>query len=201
MKVKVKSSSRPKYHAGYYKQPEQTAAVFKELNGKTYFRTGDIGTFVNGPNGKNILKLQIGKRVAQNFRGKYVAPAPIESLLKEEFLIEQAMVVGDSKKFVSALIVPSVDALKNWCDEHHVAWTSLDEVVKNEGVISRYQHAIDLVNENFSHIEKIKKFTILAASWDASKVDGSEAELTPTMKLKRRVILQKYSEEIGALYA
>lgn len=192
----------PNIMLGYYKQPEQTAAVFKELNGKTYFRTGDIGTFVNGPNGKKYLKITDRKKeLLKTSGGKYVAPAPIESLLKEEFLIEQAMVVGDSKKFVSALIVPSVDALKNWCDEHHVAWTSLDEVVKNEGVISRYQHAIDLVNENFSHIEKIKKFTILAASWDASKVDGSEAELTPTMKLKRRVILQKYSEEIGALYA
>mgnify|MGYP001193123949 CR=1 FL=1 len=192
----------PNIMMGYYKQPEQSAAVFKELNGKTYFRTGDIGTFVNGPNGKKYLKITDRKKeLLKTSGGKYVAPAPIESLLKEEFLIEQAMVVGDSKKFVSALIVPSVDALKNWCDEHHVAWTSLDEVVNNEGVISRYQHAIDLVNENFSHIEKIKKFTILPTSWDASKVDGSEAELTPTMKLKRRVILQKYGEEIDALYA
>jgi long-chain acyl-CoA synthetase len=162
------------------------------LNGKTYFKTGDIGTFVDGPNGKKYLKITDRKKeLLKTSGGKYVAPAPIESLLKEEFLIEQAMVVGDQKKFVSALIVPSVDALKNWCEEHHVAWTSLDEVIKNVNVISRYQHAIDLVNENFSHIEKIKKFTIVPTTWDASKTDGSEAELTPTMKLKRRVIQQK----------
>lgn len=192
----------PNIMQGYYKQPEQTAAVFKDLNGKTYFKTGDIGTFVNGPNGKKYLKITDRKKeLLKTSGGKYVAPAPIESLLKEEFLIEQAMVVGDQKKFVSALIVPSVDALKNWCEEHQVAWTSLDEVVKNQDVLSRYQHAIDLVNENFSHIEKIKKFVILPTTWDPMKSDGSEAELTPTMKLKRRVILQKYADEIDKLYS
>ena len=192
----------PNIMLGYYKQPEQTAAVFKELNGKTYFRTGDIGTFVDGPNGHKYLKITDRKKeLLKTSGGKYVAPAPIESLLKEEFLIEQAMVIGDQKKFVSALIVPSVDALKNWCDEHKVQWTSLDDVVKNDKVLTRYQHAIDLVNENFSHIEQVKKFTLLATSWEASRKDGSDTELTPTMKLKRRIILKKYATEVENLYA
>jgi long-chain acyl-CoA synthetase len=192
----------PNIMIGYYKQPEQTAAVFKEVNGKTYFRTGDIGTFVSGPNGKQYLKITDRKKeLLKTSGGKYVAPAPIESLLKEDFLIEQAMVVGDQRKFVSALIVPSPDALKSWCDDHHVPWTSLNDIIHNETVLSRYQHAIDKINVNFSHIEQIKKFTLIPTSWEATRNDGTEAELTPTMKLKRRVILSKFSEEIDKLYA
>lgn len=191
----------PNIMLGYYKQPEQTAAVFKEINGKTYFRSGDIGTFVDGPNGKKYLKITDRKKeLLKTSGGKYVAPAPIESLLKEDFLIEQAMVVGDHKKFVSALIVPSPDALKAWCEEHQVPWTSLNDIVHNETVISRYQHAIDKINTNFSHIEQIKKFAILPTTWEASRNDGTEAELTPTMKLKRRVILSKFDDAIEKLY-
>ena len=192
----------PNIMQGYYKQPEQTAAVFKELNGKTYFKTGDIGTFVDGPNGKKYLKITDRKKeLLKTSGGKYVAPAPIESLLKEDFLIEQAMVVGDQKKFVSALLVPSLDALKVWCEGHHVPWTSLDDIIHNETVISRFQHAIDKVNTNFSHIEQIKKFALVSSTWEATRNDGKESELTPTMKLKRRVILQKYAEEIDKLYS
>ncbi|MBK8625005.1 MAG: long-chain fatty acid--CoA ligase [Saprospiraceae bacterium] len=192
----------PNIMLGYYKQPEQTAAVFKEFNGKKYFRTGDIGTFVDGPNGKKYLKITDRKKeLLKTSGGKYVAPAPIEGLLKEDFLIEQAMVVGDQKKFVSALIVPSPDALKSWCEDHHVPWTSLQDILHNETVLSRYQHSIDKVNVNFSHIEQIKKFTLIATSWEATRNDGTEAELTPTMKLKRRVILDKFSKEIDNLYA
>ncbi len=192
----------PNIMLGYYKQPEQTAAVFKEVNGKKYFKTGDIGTFVDGPNGKKYLKITDRKKeLLKTSGGKYVAPAPIESLLKEEFLIEQAMVVGDQKKFVSALIVPSVDALKGWCEEHHITWTTIDEIIQNDKVLSRYQHCIDKVNEHFSHIEQIKKFCLISSTWEATRNDGTEAELTPTMKLKRRVILQKYANEIDRIYA
>jgi len=192
----------PNIMLGYYKQPEQTAAVFKEMNGKTYFRTGDIGTFVDGPNGKKYLKITDRKKeLLKTSGGKYVAPAPIESLLKEDFLIEQAMVVGDQKKFVSALIVPASDALKMWCEEHQIAWTSMDDIIRNEAVLSRFQQAIDHVNADFSHIEQIKKFALVSGTWEATRQDGTEAELTPTMKLKRRVILQKFSEAIDNLYA
>jgi len=192
----------PNIMLGYYKQPEQTAAVFKEIKGVKYFKTGDIGKFVDGPNGKKYLKITDRKKeLLKTSGGKYVAPAPIESLLKEDFLIEQAMVVGDGKKFVSALIVPAPDALKNWCEENKVVWTSLDEVCKNENVRARYQEYIDKINTNFSKIEQIKKFDMLATTWDASKSDGSDAELTPTMKLKRRVILQKYADQIDQIYA
>ena len=192
----------PNIMLGYYKQPQQTEEVFKKYNGKTYFRTGDIGTFVDGPNGQKYLKITDRKKeLLKTSGGKYVAPAPIESLLKEDFLIENVMVVGDHKKFVSALIVPSQDALKAWCEEHHVEWTSLDDIIHNETVLSRYQHAIDKINVNFSHIEQIKKFALIPTTWEATRDDGTESELTPTMKLKRRVILSKFADAIDKLYA
>ncbi|MBK9581502.1 MAG: long-chain fatty acid--CoA ligase [Saprospiraceae bacterium] len=192
----------PNIMMGYYKQPQQTEEVFKKYNGKTYFRTGDIGTFVDGPNGQKYLKITDRKKeLLKTSGGKYVAPAPIESLLKEDFLIENVMVVGDHKKFVSALIVPSQDALKAWCEEHRVEWTSLDDIIHNETVLSRYQHAIDKINVNFSHIEQIKKFALIPTTWEATRNDGTESELTPTMKLKRRVILSKFADAIDKLYA
>ncbi len=192
----------PNIMMGYYKQPQQTEEVFKKYNGKTYFRTGDIGTFVDGPNGQKYLKITDRKKeLLKTSGGKYVAPAPIESFLKEDFLIENVMVVGDHKKFVSALIVPSQDALKAWCEEHHVEWTSLDDIIHNETVLSRYQHAIDKINVNFSHIEQIKKFALIPTTWEATRNDGTESELTPTMKLKRRVILSKFTDAIDKLYA
>lgn len=192
----------PNIMMGYYKQPQQTEEVFKKYNGKTYFRTGDIGTFVDGPNGQKYLKITDRKKeLLKTSGGKYVAPAPIESLLKEDFLIENVMVVGDHKKFVSALIVPSQDALKAWCEEHHVEWTALDDIIHNETVLSRYQHAIDKINVNFSHIEQIKKFALIPTTWEATRNDGTESELTPTMKLKRRVILSKFADAIDKLYA
>ena len=192
----------PNIMQGYYKQPEQTSAVFKEVNGKTYFRTGDIGTFVDGPNNKTYLKITDRKKeLLKTSGGKYVAPAPIESLLKESFLIEQAMVVGDQLKFVSALITPSVEALQKWCELHDISWTNEAEILKNEKVVAKYQSIVDEVNSNFGHIEQIKKFALLPVTWDPVRTDGTESELTPTMKLKRRVIQQKFAAEIQKMYA
>ena len=132
--------------------------------------------------------------------GKYVAPAPIESKLKEDFLIEQVMVVGDAQKFVSALIVPAEEALKDWCSHNDVPWTNLEEVCTHEKVAACYQECVEKVNPNFSHVEQIKKFKILPTTWEAMRPNGEETELTPTMKLKRRVIRDKYAKEIGEIY-
>ncbi|MBK9151401.1 MAG: long-chain fatty acid--CoA ligase [Saprospiraceae bacterium] len=194
-------ASGPNIMQGYYKQPEQTAEVFKELNGKRYFKTGDIGMFVDGPNNKKYLKITDRKKeLLKTSGGKYVAPAPIEGRLKEDFLIEQAMVVGDQKKFVSAVIVPAVDALKAWCEENQIAWTSISDIIHHPKVLEKYQQAIDEVNKDFSHIEQIKKFALIPQTWEATRNDGTEAELTPTMKLKRRVILDKFADVIDKIY-
>ena len=192
----------PNIMMGYYNKPEATAKVTKEIDGKKWFLTGDIGKIVESKSGRPFLKITDRKKeLLKTSGGKYVAPAPIENKLKEDFLIEQLMVVGDKQKFVSALIVPAPDALKDWCVDCGPGWTDLSKAVMDPAVIARYQEIIDQYNPEFSHIEQIKKFVLLDCSWEAVKEDGSAAELTPTMKLKRRVILEKYGREIDGIYS
>jgi long-chain acyl-CoA synthetase len=192
----------PNIMMGYYNKPAATDAVIVHDETGRWFRTGDVGTWVSGPDGHQFLKITDRKKeLLKTSGGKYVAPAPIESKFKEDFLIEQIMVVGDKRKFVSAIILPAEEALRDWCDHHEVAWTSFAEIVKHPQVLSRYQHILDKVNPEFSKIEQIKKFTLIPTTWDPIKPDGSEGELTPTMKLKRRVILEKHGQEIEAMYA
>lgn len=192
----------PNVMMGYYNKPDKTAEVFKDIDGVRWFKTGDIGKFVKGPSGEEFLKITDRKKeLLKTSGGKYVAPAPIENRFKEEFLIEQMMVVGEQKKFVSALIVPAPEALQNWCQRENIAWTNLDDVVANPKVIEHYQTIVHQINPNFSHIEQIKKFKLVPKEWLPVHPDGAEAELTPTMKLKRRVIRKKYANEINSLYA
>lgn len=191
----------PNVMMGYYKKPEETAKVFKEVAGEKWFCTGDIGMFVKGATGRMFLKITDRKKeLLKTSGGKYVAPAPIENKMKEDFLIEQMMVVGDKQKFVTALIVPAEEALKSWCDKKQIPWEGLEQMVKHQKVHEKYQKVIDRYNPIFSKIEQIKKFELLASPWLPIHHDGSEAELTPTLKLKRRVIRKKYHKEIAGLY-
>ena len=192
----------PNVMSGYYKKPEINKQVFKEIDGKTWFCTGDVGTFVKGPGGKLFLKITDRKKeLLKTSGGKYVAPAPIENRFREDFLVEQIMVVGDKRKFVSALIVPAEEALKNWCEHKGIQWSSVEEMITDKKVIAKYQKIIDRLNPEFSHIEQIKKFRLIPHQWLPLHPDGSEAELTPTLKLKRRVIRRKFEREIEEIYA
>ncbi len=193
--------SGPGIMTGYYQQPEKTAEVIRQMDGKRWLATGDVGTLETAPNGKQFLKITDRKKeLLKTSGGKYVAPSPIESKFKEHQLVEQAMVVGENLKFVSALIVPSATGLKEWCTRHNIAWTSLQEAIEHPKVQERYQMLVDRINPNFGHAEQIKRFALLPNAWDAVKTDGSEAELTPTLKLKRRVIMRKYESKIEELY-
>ncbi len=195
-------ASGPNVMQGYYKKPEANAQVFKEIDGKRWFCTGDIGKLIKGPDGKEFLKITDRKKeLLKTSGGKYVAPAPIENRIKEEFLIEQMMVVGDKQKFVSALIVPAKEALQNWCAHKKLEWINLDEMIRHDRVIKKYQKLIDKYNPELSHIEQIKKFRLIASPWLPLHEDHSEAELTPTLKLKRRVIREKFKTEIAEMYA
>lgn len=192
----------PNVMSGYYKKPEINAQVFKEIDGRKWFCTGDIGKLIKGPNGKEFLKITDRKKeLLKTSGGKYVAPAPIENRIKENFVIDQIMVVGDKQKFVSALIVPSEEGLKNWCMHKNIEWTNLEDMVKQDRIIAKYQKVIDSYNPEFSHIEQIKKFRLVPAVWLPIHEDDSVAELTPTLKLKRRVIREKYKGEIQEIYA
>lgn len=194
-------ASSPGVMMGYYNKPKETAEMIVEIDEKKWLRTGDIGKFVLGPGGVPFLKITDRKKeLFKTSGGKYVAPAPIESKFKEDFLIEQIMLVGDSRKFVSAIIVPAVEALRDWCQRHELSWTSLPEMLRHPAVLEKFQHLVTNYNEQFSHIEQVKKFVLVPDAWEPSKSDGTEAELTPTMKLKRRVILKKYEQEIEEMY-
>ena len=187
---------------GYYNKPVATDAVMKTINGKTWFCTGDVGKLVEGPNGKQFLQITDRKKeLLKTSGGKYVAPTPIESKFRENFLVEQMMVLGEQRKFVAALIVPAELALKDWCRDNQVAWTTFSEMIHHPKVIAKFQAIVDDINPSFSHIDQIKQFRLLDKEWEPVKSDGTEAELTPTMKLKRRVILEKYSGVIEEIYS
>ena len=184
----------PNVMLGYYKNEEATAAVFTEVEGRRFFRTGDIGKFVRGPGGRDYLKITDRKKeLLKTSGGKYVAPAPIESKLKEDPLVEQVMVVGDGQKFVSALIIPSEEAATRWS-------AGTDAWLEDADVLAEYQRVVDGVNGGLSHTEQIKKFVLVAGSWEVAHADGAEGELTPTMKLKRRVVRDKHAGDIARIY-
>jgi long-chain acyl-CoA synthetase len=192
----------PNIMLGYYNKPEATAEVTKEIDGQPWFCTGDIGMLVEGPHGRQFLQITDRKKeLLKTSGGKYVAPAPIENKLKEDFLVEQVMIIGDNRKFVSALIIPAEEALRGWCEHHNIEWVSLEQAIQHPQVIEKYQHVIDKYNPLFNKTDQIKKFRLVASNWEVSKTDGTQAELTPTMKLKRRVIMDKYDAIIESIYA
>jgi long-chain acyl-CoA synthetase len=127
--------------------------------------------------------------------GKYIAPQALEIKFKESQLIEQIMVVGESQKFPGALIIPAFDVLREWCKIHNISYTSDEEMVKSAKVLEKFQEEIDIYNATFAQYQKLKKFEILPKEW------GIESgELTPTMKLKRKVIKEKFQHVIDRFY-
>ncbi|MEQ1745538.1 MAG: long-chain fatty acid--CoA ligase [Saprospiraceae bacterium] len=186
---------------GYYKQPEKTAEAIRLINGERWLATGDVATWVEGPQGQQFLKITDRKKeLLKTSHGKYVAPAPIESALKEHLLVEQAMVVGDDRKYVTALIVPAPDGLRDWCRRHDIPWTNWADMLLEPAVLHRFEMLLERLNPQVAKHEQIKRFALLPQPWEPIKADGSEAELTPTLKLKRRVILQKFQREIEEMY-
>ena len=163
---------------GYYKRPQETAEVLKDGG----FQTGDIGEM----DGQFLRITDRKKEIFKTSGGKFVVPQPIENKMKENFLIGQIIIIGDQQKFVSALIVPNFSSLKDWCNRHGVTYTDNQEMIKNEKIIQLYQDAIDKFNPLFNHVEQIKKFTLLPNEWT---VDSGE--LTPSEKMKRKVIVKK----------
>jgi long-chain acyl-CoA synthetase len=178
----------PNIMVGYYKNPELTAEVLHD----GWFSTGDIGMLDN----EGFLRITDRKKeIFKTSGGKYVAPVPIENRMKESPLIEQMMVIGAERKFTSALIVPSYPNLKLWCEQNKINFLSHQEVVSQPVVIAQFQAVIDSFNVEFNHVEQVKKFTLLPEEWT---IDGGE--LTPTGKMKRRIILEKYKNQIEQMY-
>ncbi|MEZ4978606.1 MAG: AMP-binding protein [Chitinophagales bacterium] len=174
---------------GYYKNPEETA---KTVDTDGWLHTGDVGVMVDGK------FLKITDRVKALFKtsgGKYVAPQVIEEKLKECRFIEQIMVLGENEKFVSALIVPSFLNLTEWCAKHAVDHSSKEKMIKSPEVLALFKKEVEALNENFGKVEKVKKFELLTDEWSVDT-----GELTPTMKVKRKVVLEQYKDLIAAIY-
>ncbi|MGB1315957.1 MAG: AMP-dependent synthetase/ligase [Chitinophagales bacterium] len=179
----------PNVMLGYYKRPDITAETIDEDG---WLHTGDVGKLVDGK------FLKITDRIKSLFKtsgGKYVAPAVVEEKMKECRYIEQMMVIGENQKFVAALIVPSIDFLKEWCEDNNVKCTTTAEIVKAPEVLSLLKSEIDILNKNFGKVEQIKKFELLADEWTIES-----GEMTPTMKVKRKVVKEKYKTLIEDIY-
>jgi long-chain acyl-CoA synthetase len=177
----------PNVMQGYYKEPVLTAEVIQ--NG--WFHTGDIGE-VDG----NYLKITDRKKeMFKTSGGKYIAPQMMENRFKESIFIEQLMIVGDGKNYPAALIVPSFESIHEYCKRKELKVDPNKSVLELPEILSKFQSEIDLINSNFGKWEQIKRFKLLEQPWG---IDSGE--LTPTMKIKRKVIFQKYSQEIESIY-
>jgi long-chain acyl-CoA synthetase len=173
---------------GYYKEPELTSEVLKD----GWFYTGDIGEIMEG---KYLKITDRKKEIFKTSGGKYIAPGYMEGKFKECLLIEQIMVVGEAQKFPAALIVPNFEALKDWCVKRDIPFQNPRQAVQHPSVIQKFEREVAKVNEAFGNWEKVKKFKVLDAPWS---IDTEE--LTPTMKLKRRVVQEKFANEIKSFY-
>ena len=180
----------PNVMLGYYKRPEETALVMKD----GWFHTGDIGTIEDG----KFLKITDRKKeIFKTSGGKYIAPQQIENKFKESIFIEQIMVLGENRKFPAALIVPSFAELRNWASQQSGIPQDLSnaDLIKQAAVLDLFNAQLETYNEGFGHYERIKKFYLVPQEWSIQS-----GELTPSLKLKRRVLLEKYAAIIEAFY-
>ena len=179
----------PNVMIGYYKQPEITAETIKD----GWYHTGDIGTMVDN----KFLKITDRKKeLFKTSGGKYVAPLPIENKLKESRFIEQVIVVGSGQKFVGALIIPSFSNLTEWAKENGITATTKAELIRDPRVIAFYTKLVEGFNPNFNHVEQIKKFELLSEEWSVET-----GEMTPKLSIKRKVIMEKFKEQVDKIYA
>lgn len=179
----------PNVMLGYYNKPELTAEV---MTADGYFKTGDIGEIIKG----NLKITDRKKEMFKTSGGKYIAPQIIENDVKQSRFIEQIMVIGEGEKMPGALIQPSFENLKAWAQSEGISLSdSKSEIVKNEKVLKLFQDELDKHNKSLGHWEQIKRFELTPSEWS---IDGGE--LTPTLKLKRKVILEKYKDLYKKIY-
>ena len=174
---------------GYYKDEELTKQVI--IDG--YFHTGDIGEI----DSEGFLKITDRKKeIFKTSGGKYIAPQHLENTLKQSLFIEQIMVIGDGEKMPGAFIQPNFSYIRTWAENEGIALgASNEEVVSNTNVIQKIQQEVDLYNEKFGNWEKIKRFELTPNVWS---IDGGE--LTPTLKLKRKIVKEKYIQLYNKIY-
>ena len=173
--------------SGYYNKPEETKKAFTEDG---FFRTGDAGRL----EGNTLFFTERIKDLYKTSNWKYIAPQAIEMVMSGDNYIEQIAVIGDQRKFVSALIVPVYPLLEKYAGEKGISFESREELVKNKDIIRFIEARVEEHQKNLASYEKIKRFTLLPEPFMMG------CELTDTLKLRRPVVLQKYATEIEAMY-
>jgi long-chain acyl-CoA synthetase len=179
----------PSVFKGYWNMPEETAGAFED----DWFKTGDIGQLDED----GYLSITDRKKdLIKTSGGKFIAPQPIENSLKANVFVGEAAVVGDKRRFPAVLIVPNFPVLEQWATAHGISTSSRKDLVRSSQVRSLYQGVVDELNENLAQFEKLKKVLVLPE--ELSIADGT---LTPSMKLRRRHLEQRYHRQIEAIYA
>ncbi len=179
----------PNVMKGYYKNPEQTAEV---IDKDGWFHTGDIGVI------EESGQLRITDRKKEMFKnsgGKYIAPQAVENKMKESPFIEQLIVFGENQKYAAAIISPNFSHIQSWCEVKKHEFSNNRNAIQDERIIKRIQKEVELYNHQLGDAEKIKRFELVAHSWSPES-----GELTPTLKLKRKEILEKYAHLITKIY-
>lgn len=175
---------------GYYKADDLTKEV---LDSDGWLHTGDLGKLT--PEGR----LKITGRKKEMFKtafGKYVVPTIIENKFAEDSLIDNIMVVGENKQYAAALIVPNFHDLRAWCHSKDIDYTTNEEMIKHPEVLKKFKKIVDEYNGYFGDTEKVKRFILIGYEWSVAT-----GELTPTLKLKRNKLLEKYQEQIEQLFS
>ncbi|MBG40198.1 MAG: long-chain fatty acid--CoA ligase [Flavobacteriales bacterium] len=179
----------PNVMRGYYKKPEETKKVIDKDN---WFHTGDIGKLIEG---KYLKITDRKKEIFKTSGGKYIAPQVMENKFKQSMFIEQIMVIGENEKHPAAFIVPDFEILKKWCKNHNISFNDNEDIISKQVVLEKYSKEIEKYNYSFNQYEQIKKFELLPKIWGPDT-----GELTATLKLKRRNVLEKYKFLYNKIY-
>ena len=180
----------PNVTKGYYKRPDFTKEAIDE---EGWFHTGDVGELVDGK------FLKITDRIKEIFKlsgGKFIAPQPIENKMKESLFIEQIMVIGENRNFTAALVIPNFKFIKYWAKKKELNLFTKKEIVNSADVKNRIWEDVSHYNERFGKIQQIKKFALIEDEWSVET-----GELTPTSKIKRRIIKEKYQDLFEKIYS
>ncbi|HEU5268529.1 MAG TPA: AMP-binding protein, partial [Jatrophihabitans sp.] len=182
----------PIVFTGYWRNPQASSEALDEVGGKRWFHTGDIGEIDND----GFVKITGRKKeLIVTAAGKNVAPAVLEDRVRAHWLVSQCLVVGDQQPFIAALITIDPEALPTWAGKTGKSGLSMAELVDDEDLRAEIQQAVDEANKAVSRAEAIKKFTILPSDWTEAT-----GQLTPSLKLKRSVVMTECAREIAGLY-
>ena len=179
----------PNIMLGYLNRPEKTAEV---IDADGWFHTGDIGVIEDG----KFLKITDRKKeIFKTSGGKFIAPQPIEQKMKESPFIEHFMVVGENRNYAAALVIPNFEHLKAWCAVKNIEYGSREMAARNPEIVRRIQKDVERFNQDLGQTEKIKRIRLLDAEWSMDS-----GEISPTLKLRRSFIIEKYSNIIDDIY-